>query len=147
MSFRRDTITKPIFSWARGVLPSMSDTEREALDAGPLGTATLLETKDRGPFTPKGFYGMMKRACILAGIGHCSPHGLRKSAARRCREAGCTDDEGMAITGHKTVKEYRRYAGDSGRADLADAAMAKVMANRAKKLANDNAQPAERTAQ
>jgi acyl-CoA dehydrogenase len=34
MSFRRDTITKPIFSWARGVLPTMSDTEREALEAG-----------------------------------------------------------------------------------------------------------------
>jgi acyl-CoA dehydrogenase len=34
MNFRRDTITKPIFSWARGVLPSMSDTEREALEAG-----------------------------------------------------------------------------------------------------------------
>ena len=33
-SFRRDFITKPIFSWARGVLPSMSDTEREALEAG-----------------------------------------------------------------------------------------------------------------
>src|SRR5260221_4361817 len=34
MSFRRDFITKPIFSWARGVLPSMSDTEREGLEAG-----------------------------------------------------------------------------------------------------------------
>ncbi|KWV47183.1 acyl-CoA dehydrogenase [Bradyrhizobium macuxiense] len=34
MSFRRDFITKPIFSWARGVLPTMSDTEREALEAG-----------------------------------------------------------------------------------------------------------------
>ncbi len=33
-SFRRDFITKPIFSWARGVLPAMSDTEREALEAG-----------------------------------------------------------------------------------------------------------------
>ncbi|WP_316232607.1 acyl-CoA dehydrogenase [Bradyrhizobium sp. SZCCHNPS2010] len=33
-SFRRDFITKPIFSWARGVLPSMSATEREALEAG-----------------------------------------------------------------------------------------------------------------
>src|SRR5580658_10845906 len=33
-SFRRDIITKPIFSWARGVLPAMSDTEREALEAG-----------------------------------------------------------------------------------------------------------------
>lgn len=34
MSFRRDFITKPIFSWAHGVLPTMSDTEREALEAG-----------------------------------------------------------------------------------------------------------------
>lgn len=33
-SFRRDYLTKPIFSWAKGVLPSMSDTEREALEAG-----------------------------------------------------------------------------------------------------------------
>jgi acyl-CoA dehydrogenase len=33
-SFRRDFITRPIFSWARGVLPAMSDTEREALEAG-----------------------------------------------------------------------------------------------------------------
>src|SRR3974390_677174 len=30
----RDYTPKPIFSWARGVLPSMSDTEREALEAG-----------------------------------------------------------------------------------------------------------------
>ena len=34
MSFRRDYITKPIFSFARGALPRMSDTEREALEAG-----------------------------------------------------------------------------------------------------------------
>jgi acyl-CoA dehydrogenase len=34
MSFRRDYITRPIFSFARGVLPPMSDTEREALEAG-----------------------------------------------------------------------------------------------------------------
>src|SRR5258706_8886869 len=34
MSFRRDVITKPIFAWARTVLPPMSDTEREALEAG-----------------------------------------------------------------------------------------------------------------
>lgn len=33
-SFRRDTITKPIFRWARGVLPPMSETERDAIEAG-----------------------------------------------------------------------------------------------------------------
>jgi acyl-CoA dehydrogenase len=34
MSFRRDFISKPIFALARNVLPPMSDTEREALEAG-----------------------------------------------------------------------------------------------------------------
>ena len=33
-SFRKDYLTKPIFGWAKGVLPKMSDTEREALEAG-----------------------------------------------------------------------------------------------------------------
>lgn len=109
---------------------------REALEAGPIGKHLLLETKDGEAFTPKGFYGLIKKACVKAGISHCSPHGLRKSAARRCREAGCTDQEGMAITGHKTVKEYQRYAGDSGQIARSDAAMAKVMANHSKRLAS-----------
>lgn len=33
-SLRRDFITKPIFGWARKALPAMSDTERDALEAG-----------------------------------------------------------------------------------------------------------------
>ncbi len=33
-AFRRDFITKPIFRWARRVLPSLSETEREAIEAG-----------------------------------------------------------------------------------------------------------------
>jgi acyl-CoA dehydrogenase len=45
-SFRRDFITKPIFSWARGVLPPMSDTEREALEAGDVWWDADLFTGD-----------------------------------------------------------------------------------------------------
>ena len=33
-SFRRDWLSKPIFAWARHVLPSLSETEREAIEAG-----------------------------------------------------------------------------------------------------------------
>lgn len=117
---------------------------RQALEAGPLGMVTLLENKGGEPFTPKGFYNLIKRACVLADIPHCSAHGLRKSAARRCRESGCTDDEGMSITGHKTVKEYRRYAGDASIGARADAAMTKVMANLVKKVATDKSQPTEK---
>jgi acyl-CoA dehydrogenase len=34
MSLRRNWLTGPIVSWARRALPTMSDTEREALEAG-----------------------------------------------------------------------------------------------------------------
>jgi len=118
-----------------------------SLDAGPLGTVTLLETKDGKPFTEKGFYGMMKKACRKAGLDHCSPHGLRKAAARRCKEAGCSNEEGMAITGHKTEKEYLRYAGSDARPEVADAAMTKVMANRSARLATGPTQPTEKKAE
>jgi acyl-CoA dehydrogenase len=33
-SFRRDKLSKPIFRWARHVLPTLSETEREAIEAG-----------------------------------------------------------------------------------------------------------------
>jgi acyl-CoA dehydrogenase len=33
-TFRRDYLSKPIFHWARQVLPTLSDTEREAIEAG-----------------------------------------------------------------------------------------------------------------
>ena len=33
-NFRRDLITRPILLWARGVMPALSQTEREAIDAG-----------------------------------------------------------------------------------------------------------------
>jgi integrase len=117
---------------------------REALDAGPLGVTHLLESNRGEPFTEKGFYNLIKDACHKAGLSHCSPHGLRKSAARRCRESGCTDEEGMEITGHKTIREYRRYAGEAGNAARADAAMTKVMANHNKKLATASDQPTEK---
>lgn len=34
MTFRRDHISRYIFSWAKGVLPALSNTEREAIEAG-----------------------------------------------------------------------------------------------------------------
>ncbi|MBD2840761.1 tyrosine-type recombinase/integrase [Erythrobacter rubeus] len=99
---------------------------REALEAGPLGDTLLLENNRGDAFTAKGFYNLMRRACDKAGLPHCSAHGLRKAAAARLRRAGCSDQEGMAITGHKSISMYRKYAGDAGDAALADSAMAKA---------------------
>ena len=99
---------------------------RASLDAGPLGKTLLLETKEGNAFTAKGFYNLVKRACIKADLPHCSAHGLRKSAAARLQAAGCSDREGMAITGHKSVAMYRKYAGNAGDAEAATSAMAKA---------------------
>src|SRR5690606_38810774 len=73
-----------------------------AMDAYDSGTLTYIATKYGQPFTVKGFYNWFKRACVKAGLPHCSPHGLRKAASRRLAEAGATPLEGRAVTGHKT---------------------------------------------
>src|SRR5262245_40005924 len=43
-----------------------------------------------------------RQECDRAGLPNCSAHGLRKAAARRLAEAGCTAHEIGAITGHIT---------------------------------------------
>lgn len=39
----------------------------------------------------------------------CVPHGLRKAAARRLAEVGCSEKQIAAVTGHTTLKEVARY--------------------------------------
>lgn len=45
-NFRRDLITRPILQWARGVMPALSQTEREAIDAGDTWWDAALFTGD-----------------------------------------------------------------------------------------------------
>ena len=52
MSFRRDFISKPIFAFARGAMPAMSDTEREALEATARGVARERWHVSPRPATP-----------------------------------------------------------------------------------------------
>lgn len=76
---------------------------------------------------------------MTAGIPGCSAHGLRKSAARRLAEAGCTMHEIMAITGHKSLKEVERYTRAVDQRANADVAMRKVQqTHREQNLSNPN---------
>jgi integrase len=53
---------------------------------------------------------MMADAIKAAGLpDRCVPHGLRKAAARRLAEAGCSEKQIAAVTGHTTLKEVARY--------------------------------------
>jgi integrase len=72
--------------------------------------ATILRKPSGAPFTSNGFGNFMADKIARAGLPkHCVAHGLRKAAARRLAEAGCTANEIAAITGHATLREVPRY--------------------------------------
>jgi integrase len=94
--------------------------------ATPSGHLTFLTTRYGGPFTPSAFSDWFREECDAAGLPHCSAHGLRKAAARRLAEAGCTAHEIGAITGHASLVELVRYTRAADQRRLAEAAMAKT---------------------
>lgn len=87
---------------------------------------TFLVTAFGKPFTAAGFGGWFRQQCDAAGLPHCSAHGLRKAAARRLAEAGCTPHQIAAITGHASLKEVVRYTQAASQKSLAVDAMAKI---------------------
>ena len=52
-------------------------------------------------------------------------HALRHSAARELYEAGCTDEEVKAITGHSAVTMLRLYGGATRQREFAKKAQEK----------------------
>jgi integrase len=87
---------------------------------------TFLLTDGGKPYTVAGFGNWFRRQCREAGLRGCSAHGLRKAAARRLAEAGCSTHEIAAITGHASLREVARYTEAADRKRLAQSAMAKV---------------------
>ena len=85
-------------------------------------------TDSRGkPFSAHTFSLWMRRAITAAGLPlDAQPHGLRKAAARRLAEAGCSANEIMAVTGHKSLAEAERYTREADQARLASAAISKL---------------------
>jgi len=86
----------------------------------------FLATQYGGPFSETGFGHWFREECDKAGLHHCSAHGLRKAAARRLAEAGCTAHEIAAITGHASLREIVRYTKAADQRKLAAAAMEKA---------------------
>jgi integrase len=104
------------------VLPEL----RSVIDATQNNHLTFLVTGDGKPFSAAGFGNWFRETCNQAGLPKCSAHGLRKAAARRLAEAGCTAHEIMAITGHKSLREVTRYTESVDRVALAAGAMHKL---------------------
>lgn len=97
------------------------------IEAAPKEHLTFLTTAYGKPFSPAGFTNWFVESAKAADLPPKSaPHGLRKAAARRLAEAGCTPSEIMAITGHKNLSEVTLYTASADQARLADEAMRKV---------------------
>jgi integrase len=112
---------------------------RTAIKATRATGPTFLQTGAGKAFTQKGFGNWFSDACKAAGVPGRA-HGLRKAAARRLAEAGASQQELKAWTGHKTDSQVRRYVEAANQADMADAA-ANKMANRRDRLAKNPRNP------
>lgn len=100
-------------------------------------SALIFILSDHGkPFSRKGFGNKVRQWCDEAGLPKCSAHGLRKAAARRFAEAGCTNQQIKSWTGHTTDSEVSRYTAAADQQTLSDAAAEMLMANLALRLAN-----------
>jgi integrase len=74
--------------------------------SGPL---TFLVSKLGKAFTHGGFGNRFREWCDLAGLPHCSAHGLRKAGATRAAENGATAPQLMAIFGWSDIKQAELY--------------------------------------
>jgi integrase len=94
------------------------------LDQVPKDQLTFVVTKHGKPFTHAGFTKWFARAARKAGLPPDStPHGLRKAGARQLAEAGGTEHEIASVTGHRSLKEVRRYTKSARNERLAESAM------------------------
>lgn len=86
---------------------------------------TILQTVQGRPWTANGFQVEWRKAKVKHGIPF-QFHGLRKTAAAKLAEAGCSDREIMAITGHRSTKEVSRYTRQADQRVRAEAAIRKL---------------------
>jgi integrase len=100
---------------------------RQALDACELSDGNILKTGFGAAFSGKGFSNFMADRIDQAELPErCVTHGLRKAAARRLAEAGCSANEIASITGHVSLEEVARYTKAAEQKKLARAAMSRL---------------------
>ena len=99
---------------------------KASLDVASRDYRTIVATKYGKAYSDGGFGNFIREAARTAGVQDRSAHGLRKSAATRLADAGCTEVQIQAVTGHKTTKELAKYIEARNQRLLAEAAMAKI---------------------
>ncbi len=93
----------------------------DELDLVPKTQMTFLQTIYGKPFTAAGFGMRMQGWVKAAGLSGLSAHGLRKAAATRLANAGHSQKEIGAWTGHREdSRELRKYTQAADQVRLSD---------------------------
>jgi hypothetical protein len=91
---------------------------------------SLLTTSQGKAFDPVYFGAWFADAIEMAGLPEsCVLHGLRKTAARKLAEAGATEEQIKAVTGHTTSRMVSHYTKGANQRKLATAAIHKLEKN------------------
>ena len=102
----------------------------EALAGWQGSGLTFLETAYGRPFSADGLSNAFRDWCDAADLPQCTFHGLRKAAATRLAEAGCTPHQIMAVLGHTTHQQAALYTRAADRAGMADQALGRLYGER-----------------
>jgi integrase len=90
-------------------LPLVPELE-QAMRAYPARGLALIGRPDGRPISERGLSHLIRVAVQQAGLpAKCVAHGLRKAKMRRLAEAGATEKEIGAWSGHTTLREIERY--------------------------------------
>lgn len=113
----------------RLAIPLHPDLQAE-LAAWRRTAVTVLTQADGTPWTRDWLTMSVMRALTPIGLKGLNLHGLRKLAAVRLAEAGCSAHEIAAITGHTSLSEVQRYTAAADQERLARAAVVRLQKNR-----------------
>lgn len=97
------------------------------LERGEQGHMSLLTTTKGKAFDSVYYGAWFAEAIDDASLpDDCVLHGLRKCAARKLAEAGCSEDEIKSVTGHTTSRMVAHYVKDANKKQQASAAIHKL---------------------
>lgn len=99
---------------------------RVLLDQTPHASQFILNSSRGTPFaSSQSLYEKIKNTLRRIGEGDYVPHGLRATAAVRLIEAGCSEDQAAAVSGHRDLNVLRNYVRGANQAKLARQAIRK----------------------
>lgn len=83
----------------------------------------LVTLRGKRPLKKESFGTWFKKACVEAGLPHCTAHGLRKATLRRMAELEMANKSMKSVSGQKRDETLAGYIEDANQMKLADSAI------------------------